>query len=213
MVEDRCEFCLDKTESLCHIFYDCVWAILMWNIMSLDWIEEHAFASFSDCLNDIFSKISDDELKTFLVVCWWIWSNRNKSIIEHTCARVDSCKIAIQKWLLENRMLDHAFTNPVKQHHAEWPTVWKKPDVGWTKINYDASFRYDSYEKRYGLVVCNSHGQVVHAESGCLGMVEDAFQAETLALQRAVTWAASMELNLVVFEGDCQLLFKEVVSQ
>ncbi|KAA3485794.1 reverse transcriptase [Gossypium australe] len=61
--------------------------------------------------------------------------------------------------------------------------VWKPPDLGFTKINFDAAFQNETKIAITAILARNSEGNIVGAETYLFRDVRDAFVAEAKACE------------------------------
>jgi ribonuclease HI len=92
-------------------------------------------------------------------------------------------------------------------------TVWKAPESGWLKVNWDASVEKNQGRMGFGVVVRNEKGDVIAAQCQyALGLFDPAV-AEARAALLGVHLCRERGFIRVHFEGDAQTVVKAVNSQ
>ena len=85
-------------------------------------------------------------------------------------------------------------------------TGWKRPDLGWVKVNSDAGFCSGDCTGIAGVVIRDHDGLVLAAAARWLDDVPDALTAEALAAKEGRELAAELGYQRVILESDCQSL-------
>jgi hypothetical protein len=92
-------------------------------------------------------------------------------------------------------------------------TVWKAPESGWLKVNWDASVEKNQGRMGFGVVVRNEKGDVIAAQcQSTLGLFDPAV-AEARAALLGVPLCRECGFMRVHFEGDAQTVVNAVNSQ
>lgn len=79
---------------------------------------------------------------------------------------------------------------------------WRKPRLGWTKINLDGSFMSDSSDGGWGAVLRDCTGNVFASGAGYLNHLLSAFQAEAKAANQGVKLAIEKGCRRIILETD-----------
>ncbi|KAK8694072.1 hypothetical protein V6N13_071634 [Hibiscus sabdariffa] len=87
---------------------------------------------------------------------------------------------------------------------------WFPPDNNSIKINFDASFNISTNSSVTGIVARNFQGLVMAACTFSHSAVTDAFTAEALACETAVTFVSDLGFNSVQVEGDSLSIIKKL---
>ncbi|OVA11468.1 hypothetical protein BVC80_8571g6 [Macleaya cordata] len=82
---------------------------------------------------------------------------------------------------------------------------WIAPPFHHVKINYDASFYSADKYIGIGLLLRDNTGSWLGARS-ITGYALSAEESEALAILYTLQWALSLNLDRVVFEGDCHVI-------
>lgn len=90
--------------------------------------------------------------------------------------------------------------------HCRPPEVivsWSAPPLGWYKVNYDAAIFLDPPRSGLGAVIRDSHGHVIAWQQQLVKFVQNPEVAEACVVQMGVLMAQRLNLQHVLFEGDC----------
>ncbi|KAM7257813.1 hypothetical protein ACFE04_013554 [Oxalis oulophora] len=76
-----CEVCGQELENLKHVFVDCCLGKDLWLLFPdvlPGMIPPQVMGDCSLWLDFLFKNLSSDKLRIFMVICSWLWKNRNK---------------------------------------------------------------------------------------------------------------------------------------
>ncbi|MFQ6662575.1 hypothetical protein Gotur_030372, partial [Gossypium turneri] len=93
---------------------------------------------------------------------------------------------------------------------SEIKELWRPPDVGIIKINFDASFIKEKGLATTAVLARNYKGDVIGAETYLFENISDPFVAEARACERALIFARNMRFQRLVVEGDSLTVIKTV---
>ncbi|KAI3988167.1 hypothetical protein MKX01_011956 [Papaver californicum] len=111
------------------------------------------------------------------------------------------------------RLIKYQIGLTLRKFHQEVIKVkWERPDIGWTKLNFDGSVKYKSGMGSIGGVVRNHKGDFVLGYSEPIGKTTSTI-AEITALQRGLDLVLENGLYNVWFEGDEKRLLEIIVNQ
>jgi hypothetical protein len=200
-VDTSCSLCSNSNDSLFHLFFSCPIARVIWrnSFWPLDISALH-ISSMSDWLNIILHPeligipIVDTHLFHIfaMVACDQIWFSRNK---------------AFHEGLIPNALSISSSVNHVsKTHFFAWSNkttsmkqVWKKPDLGCLKTNYDTAIRTNFSAQ---LAICrDSNGFILKCITKISLPCTPLYWEATAAFLPAQL-CSSMQLSHVTFEGD-----------
>ncbi|MBA0623776.1 hypothetical protein Godav_009218, partial [Gossypium davidsonii] len=88
--------------------------------------------------------------------------------------------------------------------------LWRPPEMGSIKINFDASFHAASKGSISGAIARNDSGQIMGACTYPHIGIADAFIAEARACERADIFAVEMGFRAVQIEGLCEMCFEKI---
>ncbi|KAG8377325.1 hypothetical protein BUALT_Bualt08G0021500 [Buddleja alternifolia] len=82
-MECPCPFCGSDRENSKHAFLECPFVRLVWGLSDLPWpIISFCPSTTWLWVRHVQAKLGKEEFNFFITVCWFIWHNRNKSIME-----------------------------------------------------------------------------------------------------------------------------------
>ncbi|MFQ6631948.1 hypothetical protein Gotur_009310, partial [Gossypium turneri] len=93
---------------------------------------------------------------------------------------------------------------------SEIKELWRPPDVGIIKINFDASFIKEKGLATTAVLARNYKGDVIGAETYLFENISDPFVAEARACERALIFARNMRFQRLVVEGDSLTVIKTI---
>ncbi|XP_071722472.1 uncharacterized protein [Rutidosis leptorrhynchoides] len=154
---------------------------------------------------------SEENLLHLFKSCYWSISMFGLlgAVFDLACACVGQSVDDMKCWMLDLNCIDQVamIQSPIVLDPL--PDKWAPPGEAYFKINFDRAFTYGSTSNRFGFIVRDYRGNIIHAEAGSIGAAEDAFNAETVAAWRALSWASIMQVQHIVLKGDCSLLIQE----
>jgi hypothetical protein len=161
-----CPFCKVADDSLHHLFFDCIFARVVWRHSF--WPLDSTILTFSSMLDWIKLIISPGsslgiplvdrhKFQIFAsVACDILWFYMNKAF--HDGISFDACNVSvhINKISLKHFQAWHSVSSvPVEN--------WIPPAPNWVKINFDTTI-WNSFSVQ-AVVCCNSDGQIIHMSS------------------------------------------------
>ncbi|KAK4420267.1 hypothetical protein Salat_2439800 [Sesamum alatum] len=82
-IDTHCSLCGAEVESLRHVLLECPFARQAWAISNLPW---RWVASWNNetaaWMSGVLQKLDHSEAARFLTLCWALWQNRNKKVME-----------------------------------------------------------------------------------------------------------------------------------
>lgn len=100
------------------------------------------------------------------------------------------------------KMADRGRKTPVAQQGEPADCVWKKPELGFIKINWDVAIDKEGKKMGVGIVARDHDGQVVAALSTPRCFITDPTTAEAMGVWKVAEFCINMELEQVILEGD-----------
>ncbi|KAK9035311.1 hypothetical protein V6N11_077353 [Hibiscus sabdariffa] len=149
----------------------------------------------------------DGRQQALLVITYWaIWYAKNKLIYKGSICSIPATSTFIQAFILEiESLVVVSAPKPVPKD-----VKWFPPDNNSIKINFDASFNISTNSSVTGIVARNFQGLVMAACTFSHSAVTDAFTAEALACETAVTFVSDLGFNSVQVEGDSLSIIKKL---
>ncbi|KAK4438484.1 hypothetical protein Salat_0182700 [Sesamum alatum] len=161
----------------------------VWAVSSIPWTIISARGSSTDgWILEVCSQLDNVLGDQFLSLCWGIWNNRNKLVME---GRGKSPKEVFRdsiSFLNEFREMRARVDTTANVH---LPQVWQPPDKGSVKINSDRA-------------ICSTRTRIG------IGVIEQ--QAKLLALQEGVHLAMECGWRTVILESDCLVAIQKLNS-
>ncbi|KAK8606864.1 hypothetical protein V6N13_052617 [Hibiscus sabdariffa] len=204
-VRNTCPLCEFAAESTDHLLFLCPFIKQVLSSVGLP----HPPANHSSFYKDAFAGWfvnSNAKQQMLLVITYWaIWHARNKLIYEGSLCSIPTTSTFIQAFILETESLAGISTlKPVPKK-----VKWFPPDSSTIKLNFDAAFNNSTNTSVSGIVARNSQGLVLAACTFPHSAVADAFSAEALACESAVTFASDLGFRSVQVEGDSLSIIKK----
>ena len=139
----------------------------------------------------------DNSLELFCIICWLIWTNKNKSFHDSIC-------YSSEKIIRSTKSLND------KVHDRQVNIVWTPSLEGVLKLNTDAVFCGQSKMAKLG-VVCRDSAGVVHFNAhGTRKEVQTPLQAELLAILFGLEIALDKGYKNILLETDSLIVVNEI---
>ncbi|KAI5313850.1 hypothetical protein L3X38_043026 [Prunus dulcis] len=145
-------------------------------------------------------------MRLFLYVCWSLWQNRNKAVIEGRSCAQD---------VIFNRAhhLAGEYGSLVEGElklFVEKPTKWSPPPAGKYKLNVNAAFIPETGVGGIGTVVRNDKGEVMVAMAFSLASATSSKHAEIMAFLFGMKFARDAGFSSILIESDSQGVVNDV---
>ena len=144
--------------------------------------------------------------EVFATTAWFIWSHRNKTRLQERTVPLSGIREAVCQF-----MQPYSFG---RVHPASCKLVrqckWQPPNPGEYKTNFDGAMFTESDEAGLGVVVRDSNGLVVAAMAEKIKQPHSVECLEMSAARRAVIFVKEIGLQDSHFEGDSELVIKEL---
>ena len=195
---DRCD--LDLVEDSVHVMFRCSRAEEVWlrSVFRDYWVQFQSLC-FWDAIKFFWQVQCGQLLPYFLVMCWFIWWDRNKWKFEQQNLEAEVLVLKASSFMQNfiDQELSDVGQKPV--------TVvrWRNPVAPWLRINVDAAVPCESNFKGLGMVGRKCDGSIF---LGMAKRVVGAFSAEiaeAYALLEAVKESVCRGFRMVEFETDC----------
>ncbi|KAK9989370.1 hypothetical protein SO802_029609 [Lithocarpus litseifolius] len=152
----HCTICSKEPETIVHALWSCEAARVVWK-KYLGWITMGLGRdwSFFDLLDKVRSQ--PHMLCLFVVTAWKIWDRRNKTRVGEVLVPI--VVVVDSAWAYN---ADHQSIFKQKAHKPRPQNIkWKPPDERCFKVNFDGAMFDDTNEAGIGVIVRNSHGEVI----------------------------------------------------
>jgi len=219
----HCASCASNHEDLMHVFFDCPFALQVWNITGLWHSVQYAISITDSARAAIFHLLENLSVKLtqrLSTVIWSIWKHRNLKVWEDATKTiatvVERARSVVEDWRLANApdLLASSSTQQPSQTPSshQHRTVWQPPVVGRYKCNIDATFSSHNNRTSIGICVRDAEGTFVLAKAftySCMFPVE---AGEALGLHVALQWMSDMKFDNVDFETNSKLTVDAFLS-
>ncbi|GAU23366.1 hypothetical protein TSUD_334130 [Trifolium subterraneum] len=214
-----CSRCLEKIETMNHVFMECQYAAKIWFGSKLGVRFTASHRDFAEWLIYSITHLNNNDLSYVAAIIYGIWYARNQLIFEINDIEDNTIITLASKWINEYQNVNTKDTKvPIdtstygirqqasdrnrKQHSANQSNRWKKPIKGIIKINCDANL---AVEGRWGLgVLCrNFEGELLAAATWEIPGIAEPILAEACALYYAVKLVLDCGFFNVLIESDC----------
>lgn len=196
----HCHFCSTEAETISHIFLDCEVAKRCWEGTGINTL-------WSDGNNNpnkvgaIYERQDEENRCLFTMICWSIWGARNAKLWDNTSTSprviVEGAKTFLYNWRDAMKEIKNQ-----TQYSADLQVRWKKPPVGWVKLNVDATFNRETKSMGLGCVLRDAEGNFVSARSLQWKGLFLVKEAEALGIRDALSWVKGMGFEAIVVEMD-----------
>ena len=145
----------------------------------------------------------------FITYCWFIWNRRNKLKVKEAVTPLEKIANQAQHFLME---FQQTRSRPTSKKLPK-KIIWKPPDPGTLKTNFDGSVFEDLGAAGIGVVVRNSSGTIVAALSKIVPCPSSVLALETIAARRAVLFLQELNLHGSILEGDSESSISAIKNQ
>ncbi|KAA3481168.1 reverse transcriptase [Gossypium australe] len=176
-----CPLCKEATEDSCHLMWNCNLLRGVWTYFQIPFLD--------------IGEPSDPQ-KNF---------SRNRLIHEGIKFQLQEVLGFIRGYISEADIVRQNLHLQVKPNSAE---LWRPPEVGVIKINFDASYQRKEKLAITAIIARNESGNILGAETYLVKEAVDPFVAEARACERAVLFAKARRYCRVIVEGDALSVIK-----
>ncbi|CAN1833195.1 Putative ribonuclease H protein At1g65750 [Linum perenne] len=198
-----CQVCNHDEENIIHCLFECPHAAQVWRRMIPNTRLPEDWKIIITWIFENKNNNEPDHLNTIIAGMWCIWKARNEMIFSNTTPSLHSTTMWAGKLMNEWKMVtltERSETDSLRQ--VSNPILSPPPrDNFHQQIFCDGSFTNDSVEAGYGVVVINSHGQVIGGKAGSLSC-SSSIVAEAKAILVAIQTAVALE-GPTIIKSDC----------
>ncbi|KAL4379262.1 hypothetical protein GQ457_02G040270 [Hibiscus cannabinus] len=202
-MEDACVYCNDGLEDILHVLRDCVRARTVWmQVVSHNKLVQFHNLNLLDWLTSILSQpqlftTGGVDLSTrFAVICWILWTRRNKFLFDNTFVESKSVLMECMELLSTMNSKPVALALTISS-----PAKWFAPPHGWVKANVDGAVRLHDSAAVCGGLIRDEEGNWLIGFSRSLGCCSVLF-AELWGVHDALKHAWSMGHRCLILESD-----------
>ncbi|MBA0635553.1 hypothetical protein Godav_025402 [Gossypium davidsonii] len=207
--EAVCPLCKEDFETTEHLLGSCrvlrtIWTSLQVQIPPLD-----ASLDYKDKFVKAYIEAEGRQKRFIALSLWCLWFHRNKLIHEGTKFSMPHLLGFIRGYerdlglVRENLCASTAFMRN---------EVWRPPDYGFVKINFDASFIPGNNFALIAILARNHKGEVIEAVTYLVEDVDDTFVAEARACEKALILTRLKGFRRLIVEGDSLTVIKKLTK-
>lgn len=203
-----CPMCETDIEHLRHLFCECPFAKECWHRSGLN-IDAYDVEEVPSWFLEMLSKETPEIIQKMAIVLSGIWFARNKKVWEgkliQAAITMDLSSKQVQEWQ-EAIKRSSSVNRGQNESGSNEQIRWKCLDVGWLKVNVDASVVQGANMYTLGLVIQNDSGQFVMGKVLKIAGGVSVMEAEARGVLEAIKWIESMSLYRVAIESDSQMV-------
>uniref|UniRef100_A0A2N9HBQ0 RNase H type-1 domain-containing protein n=1 Tax=Fagus sylvatica TaxID=28930 RepID=A0A2N9HBQ0_FAGSY len=205
-----CDNCGTGVEDCLHALWKCPAIECSWSTQhELAEIRKQEFGSFHDLVRQVGSHNRALLLEKFAATCWLLWHKKNQ-----TRLHLPSDDYTQIRHRAETLIQEHARIH-LKEHHQSPPNPkvsWQPPTSYKYKVNFDGAIFRESKEGGTGVVIRDQNGLVIATLSQRVKTCPSAEMIEARAAKRAIQFALEIGIFDAIFEGDSDLIIREISS-
>ncbi|KAG7941873.1 hypothetical protein I3843_16G069700 [Carya illinoinensis] len=216
ILEDAsCPICGLHEETIGHALWSCpaasdVWAEKESGLQK--WI--CAERDFYQTWTDMQDRLQKNKVEEIVMILRGLWYRRNQLVFEgkfENPSRVVTNAISSLKCFQTSQadMIQIKVPSPVRRKD----TNWKPPDVGVSKLNFDAAIDKVGNRMGLGIVARNHLGELLFSFSTSRLFSGTSDTAEAAGLWKAMDLAVELGIRNVVYEGDAERIIKGVTEE
>jgi hypothetical protein len=168
---------------------------------------------FMQVVEGLFNKCNQEEMVQFACLASQIWLQRNDvihgGILSHPNTILQNTIRSVQEFTLaQTRGEQFAY-----QREFPFVQVWRAPAPDWCKENLDVALERESGQMGFGVVVRDSHGNLLAVwcaiRTGCLALAG----VEAMAVLLAIQLCHEIGCSKVHLEGDAKGVIDAINSE
>lgn len=175
--------CRNGDESVIHLFIKCDFAINVWRrsglMGTLRFIEN---GNFWENYVAAIHQLMKEQIPLFVMICWHIWSARNKVVWERKIKTSEEVIFVARKMLIESQTVRSMFQPRQSHKQIIHSKKWRPPQLGQYKMNVDGAVFDSLRTTSLGAVIRDAHGEILAVVSSKINGLRTPFMAELLAL-------------------------------
>ena len=206
-----CCHCKLKAEDGYHALWDCSELSAIWET-DVMWLfcRSKKFSNFFELARFVLE--NDKQPEQFATITWTIWFRRNQ-------LRTSNKPFPLSQIIPSARQLLQEFNevHPAAPAQNSTPQQsrpkWEPPPPSLLKINFDGVVFREIEEAGLGVVVRDSHCQVLASLAEKIKLPSCSDEVEALAAVRAITLAMDLNLPSFIVEGDSEVVISALRSE
>ncbi|KAA3484080.1 reverse transcriptase [Gossypium australe] len=202
-----CPLCQKGPEDANHLMWSCEILQTVWKSLNIMAPSFESSIGGKICFANTFSAANEQQRQMMALSLWGLWYRRNKLFHKGVKFSLQEILGFLKGYSQELNLNREIFLPSFRYLVNE---IWKPPDVGFIKLNFDAAFQNDIKLAITAVLARNSARDIVGAETYLFKDVTDAFVAEARACERALILAAALGFRRLVLEGDSLTVIKSI---
>ena len=200
-IDQSCPLCNNHVETIDHLLRECHASVSFWNQLGvpskaiqsfglplLDWLHINSTCGFT------LRHLQIPWKTLFIFGLWTLWLNRNSVAFQGRQSNPSIAKICIAKTAEFHFLIQGADAQNKKIQH---PVSWTKLDLGWFKLNTNASVLLSLNCACGGGLIRDSYGSWIRGFSRLIG-ASNCLLAELWALRDGITMAKNLNIAKLV---------------
>ncbi|KAH9724792.1 putative reverse transcriptase/RNA-dependent DNA polymerase [Citrus sinensis] len=171
--------------------------------------------SFVEWIEEIFTHCRKEDCKLVVMVCWWLWLNRNDKVWNgHSSSARSLVNVAghyLFSWQ-EAKRKNFITVEEEQEQLGHGSVCWGKPPQGWLKCNVDAGVFSSQSRYSFGGVIRDSGGAFIAAKCQRFPGLFRPREAEALAVCEALSWIKNLQLSKIIVEIDCLNVYSALTN-
>ncbi|KAK2634429.1 hypothetical protein Ddye_029221 [Dipteronia dyeriana] len=195
--------------------------LAMWDCQKLmyvrrDWLPKNAmicksYANFYEFIANIATKIDNEALRIFCIICWRSWFLRNTYFIRMVSQTTPRWCGGVETFIIEckasSSVKDHGLLRVIRGPHR-----WSVPINGFYEINWCAISNIGNYRVGIGMVIRYNTGSIMVSCCQILEANVDSHVAEIMAIFRGILFSKDCGLNPCLLESDKGVAVERVLN-
>ncbi|KAA3458346.1 reverse transcriptase [Gossypium australe] len=200
-----CPLCKEATEDSGHLLWYCKLLREVWTYFQIPFLGIDESSEPLKNFSRLFIAAEEHQRNVIATSTWSLWYRRNKLIHEGVKFQLQEALGFIRGYVSETELVRKNLQPQVKPILDE---LWRPPEVGFIKINFDASYQSKENLATTAIIARDERGAVLGAETYLFENIADPFVAEARACERAVLFAQARRYRRVIVEGDALSVFR-----
>ncbi|KAL0373090.1 UNVERIFIED_CONTAM: hypothetical protein Scaly_0990600 [Sesamum calycinum] len=207
-----CPLCCSEDEDVEHVFLRCPFARQVWALSHIPWALISGFSADScGWVEHLAKSLPTEDFDRLLTICWMIWWNRNRALMERRFFQADELLSFALNYLTSFQQVS---VSPGRLPQVPSPSRWSPPERSVVKLNFDGATFASSSEFGLGVIARNSFGECIGWKAVRKQGLHKPEMVEAFAAREAILLACRFGWKEIFLEGDCATLhFKLSSSQ
>ncbi|KAL0389916.1 UNVERIFIED_CONTAM: putative mitochondrial protein [Sesamum calycinum] len=205
-----CPLCCSEDEDVDHVFLRCPFARQVWALSHLPWaLISGFFADSCSWVEHLAKSLPTEDFDRFLTICWMIWWNRNRALMERKYFQADELLSFALNYLTSFQQIS---VSPGRLPLMPSPSRWSPPERSVVKLNFDGATFASSSEFGLGVIARNSFGECIGWKAVRKKGLHKPEMVEAFAAREAILLARRFSWKEIILEGDCATLYFKLSS-